>query len=78
MTDIENYSTSDFDSSDLTDSILCSNSRTSSSNMNSVTTFWKSGLMHKADKLVGFARNNVLLGNALTDSELDATTEDEL
>jgi hypothetical protein len=78
MTDIENYSTSDFDSSDLTDSILCDSSRTSSDNMNSATTFWKSGLMHKADGFVGFSRNNVLLGNALTSSELDATAEDEL
>ncbi len=34
--------------------------------------------MHKADKFVGFSRNNVLLGNALTDSELDATEYDEL
>lgn len=78
MTGIDNYSSSDFGSSDLTDSILCSDTRTSSLNMNTVTTFWKSGLMHKADGWVGFSRNNVLLGNALTSSDLDVTEEDEL
>jgi hypothetical protein len=72
MTDIMNYSDSDFDSSNNTDTVLCDILRTDEANMYSSITYTLDDSSTSTTTMAGLARHNVPLFNGLALGSTDA------
>lgn len=72
MTDIMNYSSSDFSSSDDSDTILCDITRTDESNMNDAIDFAADDSCTSVTTWAGFSRMNTALFNGLALGNVDA------